>query len=332
MKRSMDYCESTGVVTSPPSTSAPSATATIDPSAPVGSDVAIAPAAPPPAGSAASSPSSPASSSPSSSPNASSVAVVPPASAASQCRDDTFCTWDCFSSSLFVSQCESSTSGSASYAKSGQLCATVDEVKAVCEGDDCMSLNAQKGFYKLSVDINCTRDGVNEPCNISPSGGADWIRPASAARAMGTNTEGKVPRCPKERWLPLLENDPAYTKQVEAEYGEFKDSLQLSTECFDIVSCFPKAACNGSNICNENGYQYTYRTCRHIMEKNGTASERKECAGRACRHFTHIVHTHTHTHTHTHSHIASAHVLPLFTLHMLTFTSHIRCTLNLRSN
>ena len=328
MKRSMDYCESTGVVTSPPSTSAPSATATIDPSAPVGSDVAIAPAAPPPAGSAASSPSSPASSSPSSSPNASSVAVVPPASAASQCRDDTFCTWDCFSSSLFVSQCESSTSGSASYAKSGQLCATVDEVKAVCEGDDCMSLNAQKGFYKLSVDINCTRDGVNEPCNISPSGGADWIRPASAARAMGTNTEGKVPRCPKERWLPLLENDPAYTKQVEAEYGEFKDSLQLSTECFDIVSCFPKAACNGSNICNENGYQYTYRTCRHIMEKNGTASERKECAGRACRHFTHIVHTHTHTH----SHIASAHVLPLFTLHMLTFTSHIRCTLNLRSN
>ena len=230
-KRPIDYCEAIGIDND---LSAASATSTIDLSPAATGNAAISPASP-----ASPDPDSPAAAAPNT-PNtaATAVGVVnasnsstavstttattsgaspgAPSQSTSQCRDDTFCTWDCFSSSLFVSQCESSGSGGqASYAKSGQLCASVDQVKAVCEEDDCMSLTAQTGFYKLTVDINCSRSGRNEPCNLSPSGdGVDWNRPASAARAMGKNTEGNVPRCPKERWMPLLENDPAYTKQV----------------------------------------------------------------------------------------------------------------------
>ena len=226
-KRPIDYCEALGIdndlSAAPAASSAPAASATsaIDPSPASTDNAATSPA----------SPASPAAAAPKTAVNASNASTAlsttttsggtssgaSSASAASQCRDDTFCTWDCFSSSLFVSQCESSGSGGqASYAKSGQLCASVDQVKAVCEEDDCMSLTAQTGFYKLTVDINCSRSGRNEPCNLAPDGvGVDWNRPASAARAMGKNTEGNVPRCPKERWMPLLENDPAYTKQVQ---------------------------------------------------------------------------------------------------------------------
>jgi hypothetical protein len=193
------------------------------------------------------------------------------ATKASECRDDSFCTWDCFSNSLFVGQCVSNDkSNTASYAKSGQLCAPVSEAQAKCEDKSCMSLDAQAGFFRLTVDINCTKPSPDEPCDISEAGVVAWNRPAEAARAMGTNTELKLPRCPVERWEPLVPINQQVTVPP-VDYSQYQ-GIQLPTECFDIVSCHPKFACNGSNVCNENGYHYTKRTCEYIMNDIPNAS------------------------------------------------------------
>jgi hypothetical protein len=186
-----------------------------------------------------------------------------------ECRDDSFCTWDCFSASLFVSQCPSDKNGQTSYAKAGQLCSTVENSKAVCQGDDCMTLDATAGFYMLTVDINCSKASPYDACEVI-DGVVQWRRPKEARRAMGADTELKTPRCPVERWEPLV---PA-TRRVSdppVDYDQYEGIIQ-PTECFDIVSCHPTAACNGSNVCNSNGYEYTKNTCQYFMDKIPNAS------------------------------------------------------------
>ena len=92
--------------------------------------------------------------------NASTGVVTTPST---ECRDDTFCTWgNCFSSSLLVSQCAQQTVGNAGvqntqYAKSGELCASVGESKAVCADETCMGLDTQAGYFRLAIDISCKR-------------------------------------------------------------------------------------------------------------------------------------------------------------------------------
>ena len=228
--------------------------------------------------------------------------------AASECRnpESEFCSWDCYSNSLFVGQCVSA-EGQNSYGDSGQLCVDIDSNQAVCDGTDCMSLVVKEGFFRLTVNINCTRSFPDQPCATDANGAVDWMYPDGAARAMGTNTEELIPRCPVERWEPLIpppKRTDLREKQMKrcvdhggsmnpsegssqrscaldpaVNYDEFE--VALSTECYDIVSCHPKEACNGSNVCNENGYEYTYRTCRHVMEKNGientTCTTSDEC-------------------------------------------------------
>ena len=186
-----------------------------------------------------------------------------------ECRDDSFCTWDCFSASLFVSQCPSDKNGQTSYAKAGQLCSTVENSKAVCQGDDCMTLDATAGFYMLTVDINCSKTSPYDACEVT-DGVVQWRRPKEARRAMGADTELKKPRCPVERWEPLV---PA-TRRVSdppVDYDQYEGIIQ-PTECFDIVSCHPTTACNGSNVCNSNGYEYTKNTCQYFMDKIPNAS------------------------------------------------------------
>ena len=190
----------------------------------------------------------------------------------SECRDDSFCTWDCFSNSLFVGQCVAETgSTTASYAKTGQLCADVSDDQAKCDDDDCMSLNAKAGFFRLTVDINCSKPSPDQPCNLDEQGVVQWNRPEEAKRAMGTNTEAKKPRCPVERWEPLVPVSLRYSSQSVDEYKQY-EGIQLPTECFDVVSCQPRKACNGSNVCNENGYEYTLKTCKYFMSKIDNAS------------------------------------------------------------
>ena len=200
-----------------------------------------------------------------SSSNKSIVSKVP----ASICRDDKFCSWDCFSSSLVTTQCGVDPNGPASYAKAGQLCASVNSIQASCADSNCMSPDARKGFYRLTVDIDCKRDATTGECQKDSAmpGGVAWLRPAEAERAMGTNTiplpnGTRLPRCPAERWEPLTEPE-----KYKAEFA----GIQEATECFDIVSCHPKEACLGGNVCSE-GYQYTYFNCLQEMDKIGEVS------------------------------------------------------------
>ena len=183
----------------------------------------------------------------------------------SQCRDDTKCTWDCFATSLVTTQCGLDANGQESYAKSGQLCASVNNVQAACANSDCMSPDAKGGFYRLTVDINCFRDDgkLTGPCKRSSTkaGGVDWKRVEEAERAMGTNTipgpDGvQLPRCPRERWEPLTDPDK-YATLV---------GMQVATECYDIVSCFPQVACKAANECGE-GYEYTKYKCLQKMDQ-----------------------------------------------------------------
>ena len=38
-------------------------------------------------------------------------------------------------------------------------------------------MSPSSSLYKLTVDINCSRAGRNEPCNLAPDGvGVDWNR------------------------------------------------------------------------------------------------------------------------------------------------------------
>ena len=197
--------------------------------------------------------------------NETAIAKVP----AQVCRDDKFCSWDCFSSSLVTTQCGVDPNGPASYAKAGQLCASVNSIQASCADSNCMSPDARKGFYRLTVDIDCKRDTTTGECKKDPAmpGGVAWLRPAEAERAMGTNTiplpnGTRLPRCPVERWEPLTEPE-----KYKAEFA----GIQEATECFDIVSCHPKEACLGGNVCSE-GYQYTYFNCLQQMDKIGEVS------------------------------------------------------------
>ena len=198
----------------------------------------------------------------------------------SECRDDTFCSWDCFSDSLFVSQCAAAqvgtVKGDTQYAKSGELCASVGETKAVCGDDTCMSLDTQAGFYRLSIDISCTRP-PNDPdavCDVAADGKTPlWKSPKAAARATGSNTEGNIPRCPVERWEPLL-------AEWQPKYSEYEGLTKAQT-CYDIVSCHPRKACNASNVCSNQGYEYTLNACKFTMEKYGlgntTCSSDTDC-------------------------------------------------------
>jgi hypothetical protein len=173
----------------------------------------------------------------------------------SRCLDsNAFCSWDCFTSSIFVSKCKSS-EGDTSYARDGELCADVNSVKAACLTKDCLEPSAKKGFYRLTADLNCTKETPGGPCKkkadaIEGVKNVDWIRPEEAKRA--------IARCPKERWEPLT--DPA-------KYKEFA-GLQSAAFCYDMVSCSPAKACLDDNVCSE-GYQYTKFLCEEALENIG---------------------------------------------------------------
>ena len=210
--------------------------------------------------------------------NASTGVVTTPST---ECRDDTFCTWgNCFSSSLLVSQCAQQTVGNAGvqntqYAKSGELCASVGESKAVCADETCMGLDTQAGYFRLAIDISCKRPpgDPDAVCNVGEDGKPEWNYKKAADRATGANTEGNIPRCPVERWEPLL-------AEWQTKYAEYEGLTKAQT-CYDIVSCHPRKACNASNVCYNQGYEYTMHACKYMMRKYGlentTCSNDADC-------------------------------------------------------
>jgi hypothetical protein len=85
-----------------------------------------------------------------------------------------------------------------------------------------------------------------------------------------------IPRCPKERYVKLIQ---ASTMQTDV------PMLEHSKHCFDIVGCTPKTSCMANNIC-AHGYDHVYLRCLKWAATNaqGNASacvQDSDCSSRS---------------------------------------------------